>query len=493
MVRNGFDEEGDSLTGSNNVTHIYSLLNQQLAGHNEFGKWNLDYGASYGMTSSDEPDRRQVMFENKTDGSISFFRLNQQETMRYFGELDEDEIATNVKATWNFGKRDSKLRFGIAFKNKNRNYNATRFYYNVNGISDAISSLDDINNYINQENVATGNIVVDRNRQPKDRYDAESRVIAGFLSVDWNIRKKISIQPGLSLETSRQNVDYCTEKKQKKTSSLEGTELFPAVNFKYTFLKSHSIRFSASRTITRPSFIEMAPFLYQESYGSIQIRGNEKLDNGYNYNFDLRYEHIDNKNNLLSATPYIKILDKPIERVQELAGGSAVHSFRNADMGLAMGIELEARYQIIDCLKASANASFMFTNVKLPEGGGAYTNSQRALQGASPFLVNADITYTKKIHKNSDISLTALYNLQGPRIHAVGISGLGDVTQKTQHTLNAIIAYKINRHFGLSLKAENLLNQSIKFVQEVPQRNKDITVEKFKEGIAFSLNANCKF
>ena len=158
-----------------------------------------------------------------------------------------------------------------------------------------------------------------------------------------------------------------------------------------------------------------------------------------------------------------------------------------------MGIELEARYQIIDCLKASANASFMFTNVKLPEGGGAYTNSQRALQGASPFLVNADITYTKKIHKNSDISLTALYNLQGPRIHAVGISGLGDVTQKTQHTLNAIIAYKINRHFGLSLKAENLLNQSIKFVQEVPQRNKDITVEKFKEGISFSLNANCKF
>ena len=43
----------------------------------------------------------------------------------------------------------------------------------------------------NQENVATGNIVVDRNRQPKDRYDAESRVIAGFLSVDWNIRKNI--------------------------------------------------------------------------------------------------------------------------------------------------------------------------------------------------------------------------------------------------------------------------------------------------------------
>lgn len=54
--------------------------------------------------------------------------------------------------------------------------------------------------------------------------------------------------------------------------------------------EKNSLRFAFSRTVTRPSFIEMAPFLYQESYGSAQIRGNADLQNGYNYNIDLRYE-----------------------------------------------------------------------------------------------------------------------------------------------------------------------------------------------------------
>ena len=40
----------------------------------------------------------------------------------------------------------------------------------------------------------------------------------------------------------------------------------------------------------------MAPFLYQESYGSSQIRGNADLKNGYNYNLDLRYEFFDSNN-----------------------------------------------------------------------------------------------------------------------------------------------------------------------------------------------------
>ena len=55
----------------------------------------------------------------------------------------------------------------------------------------------------------------------------------------------------------------------------------------------------------------MAPFLYQESYGSAQIRGNEELQNGYNYNFDLRYERFGKDGDMLSVTGYFKYLDSP--------------------------------------------------------------------------------------------------------------------------------------------------------------------------------------
>ena len=145
--------------------------------------------------------------------------------------------------------------------------------------------------------------------------------------------------------------------------------------------EKNSLRFAFSRTVTRPSFIEMAPFLYQESYGSAQIRGNADLQNGYNYNIDLRYELFEKNGDMLSITAYYKHLKAPIERVQTLSGGSAVHSFRNADNGMATGVEIEFRKEIVKDLRFGVNGSYMYTNVKLPEGG-AYTNSQRALQGS---------------------------------------------------------------------------------------------------------------
>lgn len=72
--------------------------------------------------------------------------------------------------------------------------------------------------------------------------------------------------------------------------------------------------------------------------------------------------------------------------------------------------------------------------MKQPEGG-AYTNNQRALQGASPYLVNADLTYSPRFGEEKQLSIALLYNLQGPRIHSVGISRLGDIKQQPLPTL----------------------------------------------------------
>lgn len=230
----------------------------------------------------------------------------------------------------------------------------------------------------------------------------------------------------------------------------------------------------------------MAPFLYQESYGAAQIRGNADLQNGYNYNIDLRYELFHDNGDMLSVTGYYKLLEAPIERVQTLVGGAAEHSFRNADNGLAAGVEVEVRKEIAKDLRIGANASYMYTNVKLPEGG-AYTNNQRALQGASPYLVNADITYTPTFGENRQLSTALLYNLQGPRIHAVGISGLGDVKQQPVHTLNFVGSYRFNEKFTVKLQVNDLLNRAIVFDQEVPQTGKTLEVERFKRGSSFEI------
>lgn len=485
MRREGVDYEDHHLIGSNNVTHIYSLQNHQVNGKHYFGKqWDLNWSGSYSKTSSDEPDRRQVMFIREDD-QIKLFKLNRQETMRYFGSLNEDEWVGDLTASYRFGD-NNKLQTGFTYKDKNRDYMGTRFYYNLNKLNPTITDIYDTDSFLNMENVENGSITIDRKKQPKDSYTAGNSIYAGYIATEYYPVAPLLVNLGVRYEISKQWVDYYTDGGKAERSELNKNDLFPSLNIKYQMNEKNSLRFAFSRTVTRPSFIEMAPFLYQESYGSAQIRGNADLQNGYNYNIDLRYELFEKNGDMLSITAYYKHLKAPIERVQTLSGGSAVHSFRNADNGMATGVEIEFRKEIVKDLRFGVNGSYMYTNVKLPEGG-AYTNSQRALQGASPYLANADLTYSPAFSNDRQLSVALLYNLQGPRIHSVGISGLGDIKQQPVHTLNFTGSYRFNRRFAVKLQVNDLLNQDILFKQEVPTTGDKVEVERFRKGTGFEV------
>ena len=153
---------------------------------------------------------------------------------------------------------------------------------------------------------------------------------------------------------------------------------------------------------------------------------------------------------------------------------------------MAAGIEAEVRKQLIADLRLGANLSYMYTNVKLPEGG-AYTNLERSLQGASPILMNVDLTYSPRFSNDRQLSLALLYNLQGRRIHAVGVSQLGDIKQQTVHTMNFTASYAINSRLSVNLRVDDLLNRDVVFKQDVPSTNEVIEVERYKEGTSFEV------
>lgn len=496
QLRTGVDAEGNDLIGNNDITHIYTLMTHQLNGKHIFGQrdqWELTWGGSYSDTGSEEPDRRQIMFVKDDDGDLSFFKLNRQETMRYFGNLDESEYNGDVALKWKW-KEGDHIKVGFNIKDKDRDYMGTRFYYNVNKIYDTITDIYDVSDYINQDNVASGTIVIERKMQPKDSYKAGNTIYAGYLLTDWHPTQNLLLNLGVRYEYSKQWVNYATDggEKYAERRDYDKGDLFPAINVKYNLTDNDILRFSASRTVTRPSFIEMAPFLYQESYGGAQIRGNADLENGYNYNFDLRFERFADNGDMVSVTGYFKYLDSPIERVQGLNGGATIHTFQNASSGKAAGAEIEVKKKIITGLKVGANVSYMYTDVKLPEGG-AYTNKERSLQGASPILLNADLTYTLDIKENNRFTAALLYNLQGRRIHSVGVSGLGDVKQQTVHTMNLNLGYSIGSHWSLKAQVKDLLNRAMVFKQDVPNTGEEVEVESYKRGTSFDLGFNYRF
>lgn len=492
MDRTGFDREDNDLLGINSTTHIYQMQNHQLQGvHTLSDEWSLSWKGSASLTGSDEPDRRQVMYVRSSDGGIRFFKNNSQETMRYWGTLDESEY--NGEVSGKYVRTDKlSLRVGAAGKYKMRDYSAVRFYYDVNQITTPIQDIHTPSQYINSSNVASGLVGITRNMPPTDTYQANSGIVAGYVDADWNITPELLLNAGLRYEYSRQSVDYYNDQGSPERSTLVGNDLFPALNLKYNLTRRQSLRLSASRTVTRPSFIEMSPFLYQEAYGSEQIRGNSDIRNGYNYNLDLRYEWIKDAD-LISMTLYYKYLDSPIEQIQMLSGGTSVqNSFRNAENGMAAGAEFEIRKQIVRDLKASANVAYMYTDVILPEGG-SYTDARRALQGASPWLVNADLSYTPRLRSGDALSFVLTYNYQGERIESVGVSGLGNVIQDGLHTLDFIASYNLGSHCSFKLQLRNLLDSRVSFRQEVPSQNTWIYVESYRPGIGAEIGFTYEF
>jgi outer membrane receptor protein involved in Fe transport len=494
MSREGIDAEKNNITSSNSVFHAYSLLNNQLLGHHELtSQWDVNWSASYGLTNSDEPDRRQVVFfRNEGSDKLNLFKLNQT-TNRYFGELQEREIVGDLRTSYKWGDANL-IRVGGTYKSKKRDFESVNFYYDINALNADVTNIYDTNGYLNQENIANGTIKANIDAQPRYNYYAGMDVWAGFAEIEYYPMESLLVNVGLRYEQAKQWVRYWTDGGQEKKTNLDKGDFFPALNLKYSLNETNSLRLSVSRTVTRPSFIEMAPFLYQESYGSAYIRGNNELKNAYNYNIDLRYDFFPKRNNgdMFSVTGYFKKLKSPIEQTQESSGGTVIRSFRNAEDGIATGVEIEFRKELFKNFRIGANGSYMYTNVVLPEGG-VYTDSERALQGASPFLINADLSYTPQLRGESDLTLALVYNVQGPRIETVGIYGTGNIKQQTLHTMDFIASYAINKHLSLRLQMKDLLNSTIRFKQELPATGQKVEVESFRPGTHAEIGVSYRF
>ncbi|MDR1160697.1 MAG: TonB-dependent receptor [Tannerellaceae bacterium] len=496
MRREGTDAEGMDLVGSNSVYHVWQLFNNQLTGKHELfcDKLFADWQASYGQTASREPDRRQVMFVRNERGGLSLFKLNQQETMRYFGQLSEKEWNGDIKLKLLLGSNESQpnfIRIGGAMRDKSRDFYSANFYYNLKNISPQVEDIYDTEAFLSYAHIADGTITVSKNSLPRNKYYAGSDIYAAFADMEYYPAPELLVSLGLRYEHFNQWTRFWTDAAREKRAELITDDLFPALNLKYAIARNGNLRMGVSRTVTRPSFLEMAPFEYKESYGAATIRGYENIRNGYNYNVDLRYELFHGFGDMYSFGAFYKRLETPIERVQEYAG-SLIQSFRNVDKGTVFGAEIELRRQVTKNLKVDFNASYIHTHISLPEEG-LYTDKTRQLQGASPYLLNLDVNYTPKRSNDRQLSVSAVYNLQGPRIHSVGINNVNNVVEEALHSLDFIASCSFAHNMQLKLQAKNLLNPKHTFTQKIKDTEKKETVEYFRKGINIGLNFSIDF
>jgi outer membrane receptor protein involved in Fe transport len=229
---------------------------------------------------------------------------------------------------------------------------------------------------------------------------------------------------------------------------------------------------SASQTVARPEFREIAPFQffdYEQIWG---ISGETNLKRTLIQNGDIRYEFYPKSGELISLGAFAKNFDDPIElRMDPGSNGDRwLFNYANADRATLYGAEFEIRKNLdfispaLKALTFLGNVTVLKSKVTLTseQTSGVKTEQDRPLYGQSPYLVNGGFQFT-----NKSWNATALYNRIGPRLYLVGDptgAGFYDIYEKPRNVIDLQIAKKmINNNGELKLTVGDLLNNRFAF------------------------------
>lgn len=487
---------------SNQILGSHKLMDQKLT---------LDWNAAYQITGSKEPDRRQLIWfhdPGSTDPSnFQFLTDNVADQHRYYMYLDETEINFAVNGTYilqtdSLNKPKMTVSGGYQGRIKQRVQDFKFYSHTLNGLnsSNGFETVDADNpdDYINTENHELEYYSQSEESRPESATEGSLYLHSGYGSIDYHFNEKWYATAGVRIEKSYQEIRYRNQSSPLDPEYIESEvidtlSILPMASFKYSPNDKSSIRFVASQTVTRPNFKELAPFQYREFFGGKVKQGNPLLNNSSNSNIDLRFERYPNSGDLYSITVFGRIIDKPIEQVTIGSASGILLTYQNAKSAQAYGIELEFIKKFRNFVSndsplrnfgVGANFSYIYSTVEIDITQGVTVNNpDRQLQGASPILANADLSYEKRFTEKYKTSATVSYNYFSRRLYAVGRQNIGDAYEQAINTLNFTWKNDLGKHWQFNISANNLLNPEIQVEQESTQGNENTIVDSYQKGM----------
>jgi len=464
-----------------------SLFINQLSGESKFNNFGVDWGVSYAKIKSTEDNRRQLVYLYNDEGEYRINDIDILDNHRFSSYLNETELATRLNLNYTL----KKVRFdvGYDYKNKVRDFDYEQTIYNF----DNANLMNDINNpdYNLESNSQSIKII-----NPASKYDASVKIHSTYISLGYKSDKFV-FNIGARMEKSIQSITYRDQQQPLylRGNLLDSISILPSANFKFNLSKNDILRFTTSKTLSRPGFREVAPFEYTEVFAGMKTIGNPNLRNSDNYNADLRYERYNKSSDLIGVTVFGKYIKNPIEKTMLATASGQLQSFMNADYAYIYGLELEYKKLFkIDStsdFRLGANLTILQSVAKIDTTSGTIqTNTIRPLQGASPILFNLDASYVKN-WKNVESTITLSYNLYGPRLWSVGIQEMGDVYENTVNTMNLTVMSTINDKWGINLSVKNILNPTYKTTQRMI--DKTVNLNEYKIGVNIGLGISYNF
>jgi len=419
---------------------------------------------------------------------------------RIWRNLEEINLVGRIDLVRNFKlwSQDAKLKFGGSYTFKERDFEIQSFQFptgsvRLDGNPNAI--LDDANLFSasNRNGVRYNPDFIPNN---PNKFQSDLSNIGGYVSAEANPLPKLKTILGLRVEKytqsysgTNQNATIVFDDEQV----LNDFDFFPTLNMVFGLKERQNLRFSATRTIARPSFKELSfaeildPItgrtfiggLFQETTnGGTEVLWDGNLQSTRINNFDLRWEAFQQRGEMWSAGVFYKTFENPIEIVQFLSDPGSFQP-RNVGNGTVLGVEMEFR-KSLGFLSPRFENFLWTTNVTITESRinmsatelrsreltareGEVIGTSRDMAGQAPYIINTGISYN---NFSNGWEAGVYYNVQGPTLNLVGFGNRTDTYTVPFHALNL----NINKTFGAderirtSLGVQNLLNDKREIV-----------------------------
>lgn len=508
--REGFNAQNDQQITEEYYFSSRTTYNTQLSGKHLIADVNqVDWNVGYSYANRMLPDRRLIEFNDRTDQTMGLYSAD-----REFTRLDEHiaSAAANWKRRYDWWHTNPTLKAGAYAEYRTRDYRTRDFYYTwdpyLSTLPEGFEFTDQITDLMQPDNFGADKLYMKEDVNFTNNYKAHGTQAAGYVAMSVPVGE-LDIYGGLRYEYSRTELITNTRQTEPSPISTYYTyhDLFPSVNLNYHLDAKQQVRLSAGRTVNRPEFRELSPVVFYDFDLASNVQGNADLKPAYIANLDLRYEWYPSAGEMLSVAVFYKHFKNPIEWTYTVAGGTnLIYSNKNAKAAHNAGIELDLRKSLgfmgLPDFSLSLNASYIYSHVMFEKGS---KERNRAMQGQSPYLINAGIFYQGR---RNGWSAAVLYNRIGKRIVGVGRSlgttgsvdtkNIPDSYEMPRDAIDLTASKKIG-HWQISAAIRDVLAQDVKFqqIETVSNANGsreiDEVTKRYKPGRTYSLTATYNF
>lgn len=477
-----------------------TFFNTQLSGEHNIRKYaaKLNWYGSFNILDQYVPDQRRVQYvqQDPTEENSPYIiripvsKSSQKNGSRYFGFLNDYvyTVGGDLGKTFRLNEKAQTIKGGYFFQVKDRLFNSRPFaIYDPSGREEFKNLPQD--QVFASQNFGTGKLAFNELSGDSYRYMANSIMNAAFLQFDNQIGNRIRAVWGVRVEDFDQLIGS-VKKSDLRHVYNRVRDYLPGINITYKVTDKTNLRVSGSQTVVRPEFRELSTFQFYDFDLSATVAGNTGLVRTKVSNFDVRYEMYPRGGELFTFGVFYKYFKNPLEAyLNPASGDGSTYNLLNADEANSFGAELEFRKKLdfnktLENFTVQGNMSYIYNRVK---------SLDRAMQGQSPYLLNAGIQYDLEKY---GFSSTILFNQIGRRIALVG-GAEGEqppIWENPRPILDLQLAKKILKNKGeVKLNISDIINKEAVFYNDINNNKKYDANDAFAIKRKFGTNVSITF